>query len=77
MQNIMGAQLVCRDLGLKDHQFYQAIQTFCGIERRQQLLANGKSRAVYLDYAHTPYSVEATINAFRQTYSGPQAGNLS
>lgn len=68
MQNIMGALLICRDLGVEDHQFYSSIQTFKGAERRQQLLANGNSRAVYLDYAHAPSSVEATINAFKETF---------
>jgi UDP-N-acetylmuramate: L-alanyl-gamma-D-glutamyl-meso-diaminopimelate ligase len=68
MQNIMGALLICRDLGIEDHQFYSAIQTFMGAERRQQLLANGNKRAVYLDYAHAPSSVEATINAFKEAY---------
>ena len=70
MQNIMGAQLICRDLGIEDHQFYKAIQTFPGLEKRQQLLASVDGKAVYLDYANTPSSVEATINAFRQTYAG-------
>ena len=41
MQNIMGAMLLCRDLGIEDHQFYDSIQTFRGAERRQQLLASG------------------------------------
>jgi UDP-N-acetylmuramate: L-alanyl-gamma-D-glutamyl-meso-diaminopimelate ligase len=68
MQNIMGALLICRDLGIEDHQFYSAIQTFRGAERRQQLLANGNNRAVYLDYAHAPSSVKATVSAFRETY---------
>jgi UDP-N-acetylmuramate: L-alanyl-gamma-D-glutamyl-meso-diaminopimelate ligase len=68
MQNVMGALLLCRDLGIEDHQFYNAIQKFKGAERRQQLLANGNSRAVYLDYAHAPTTVKATIHAFRETY---------
>ena len=68
MQNIMGAQLICRDLGVEDSNFYRSIQTFAGIEKRQQLLANGNNRAVYLDYAQAPCTVEATINAFRETY---------
>ena len=70
MQNIMGAQMICRDLGVEDYQFYQAIQSFNGLEKRQQLLANGNNRAVYLDYAHAPASVEATVKAFRETYPG-------
>ncbi len=70
MQNVQGAKLICMDLGIEEFQFYETIQSFEGIERRQQLLADGKGRAVYLDYAHTPSTVEATINAFKQTYSG-------
>lgn len=68
MQNIQGALMLCRDLGIEDHQFYNAIQTFKGAERRQQLLANGNTRAVYLDFAHAPATVKATIDAFRETY---------
>jgi len=68
MQNIMGAQFVCRDLGIEDHQFYSSIQSFKGLERRQQLLANGNSRAVYLDYTHIPSTAKATVNAFREAY---------
>jgi UDP-N-acetylmuramate: L-alanyl-gamma-D-glutamyl-meso-diaminopimelate ligase len=69
MQNIQGALLICRELGLKDHQFYDSIQTFKGAERRQQLLARGNDLSVYLDYAHAPSKVHATVNAFRETYS--------
>jgi UDP-N-acetylmuramate: L-alanyl-gamma-D-glutamyl-meso-diaminopimelate ligase len=68
MQNITGAQLICRDLGIEDQAFYNSIQSFKGVERRQQLLASGSTRAVYLDYAHIPSTVKATINAFRETY---------
>jgi len=68
MQNIQGALLICRDLGIEDHQFYDSIQNFKGAERRQQLLANGNTRAVYLDFAHAPDAVKATINAFREAY---------
>ncbi len=68
MQNIQGALLLCRDLGIEDHHFYDSIQTFKGAERRQQLLANDNSRAVYLDFAHAPTTVRATINAFKETY---------
>ncbi len=30
MQNIMGALLICRDLGVEDHQFYNAMQLSTG-----------------------------------------------
>lgn len=68
MQNIMGAMMICRDLGIEDHQFYQAIQDFQGIDKRQQLIAANGHVSMYIDYAQAPASVEATVNAFRETY---------
>jgi UDP-N-acetylmuramate: L-alanyl-gamma-D-glutamyl-meso-diaminopimelate ligase len=68
MQNIQGALLICREMGIKDHQFYDSVQNFKGAERRQQLLASGKGISVYLDYAHAPSKVAASVNAFRETY---------
>ena len=68
MQNLTGALLLCKELGVEEHQFYQSIQNFKGIERRQQLLAQGNNKAVYLDYAHAPTTIKATIQAFRDTY---------
>jgi len=68
MQNIMGALMICRDLGIEDHQFYKAIQAFEGIDKRQQLMATENDVAVYVDYAQAPASVEATVNAFREAY---------
>ena len=70
MQNISGALWLCRDLGVDDSNFYGAMKSFMGPEKRQQLLANGNLRSVYLDYAHAPSSVQATIAAFRETYPG-------
>lgn len=72
MQNIQGARLICRDLGVEDHDFYDSIQTFKGAERRQQLLANRNNRAVYLDFAHAPSKVKATVSAFKEIYKDQQ-----
>jgi len=32
------------------------------------LLAHGNNKAIYLDYAHAPATIKATIQAFRDTY---------
>jgi UDP-N-acetylmuramate: L-alanyl-gamma-D-glutamyl-meso-diaminopimelate ligase len=68
MENIQGALLICRELGVKDHQFYESIRNFKGAERRQQLLASGNNRAVYLDFAHAPANVNATVEAFKAAF---------
>jgi UDP-N-acetylmuramate: L-alanyl-gamma-D-glutamyl-meso-diaminopimelate ligase len=68
MQNLTGAMLICHELGVEDHDFYKSIQTFKGAERRQQMLGSAKNRSVFLDYAHAPATVDATIRAFKETY---------
>ncbi len=68
MENIQGALLICRELGIQDHQFYESIRCFRGAERRQQLLARGDNSEVYLDFAHAPANVSATIQAFKETF---------
>jgi len=68
MQNIQGALLICREMGIQDHQFYESVQHYKGAEKIQELLASGKGISLYLDYAHAPSKVEATVKAFRETY---------
>jgi UDP-N-acetylmuramate: L-alanyl-gamma-D-glutamyl-meso-diaminopimelate ligase len=70
MQNIQAALEVCRELGLPDAQFYEAISSFTGAARRQELLADSDQAKVYLDFAHAPSKVKATLESFRETYSG-------
>ena len=60
--------MICRELGIKDHLFYQSIQNFTGVEGRQELLASSPSCSVYLDHTHAPSKVKATVSAFRETF---------
>ncbi len=66
MQNIMGALMICRELGISNNDFYRYIGSFRGAARRQQLLAAGNGSEVYLDFAHAPSKVLSTVNAFRE-----------
>lgn len=68
MQNLSGALHICMELGLPNQQFYEAISSFKGASRRQQLLAKGKGKKVYLDFAHAPSKVRATVAGFRETF---------
>ncbi len=69
-QNIQGARLVCRELGVTDALFYDAIQTFEGANKRlQKIFANDKNQFdVFLDFAHAPSKVRATIKAVRTMF---------
>jgi len=69
MQNMEGARLICRQLGLTDKQFFEAIMHFNGAGKRLQLLGQQGNTAVFLDFAHSPSKVEATVNAAKERYA--------
>ncbi|HRI29341.1 MAG TPA: Mur ligase family protein [Chitinophagales bacterium] len=68
LQNLMGAKLVCNQLGIPDEQFMQAIQLFTGAARRLELLAKSANCSVYKDFAHAPSKALATTRALKQMY---------
>jgi len=70
MENIAAARHVCREVGITDDLFYEAISSFRGAAKRQQLLAAAAGKMVYLDFAHAPSKVKATVDSFRETYPG-------
>ncbi len=68
MQNIAGAKGVCNQLGVPDSQFYQAIASFAGAAKRLQVLAQNDRTRVFLDFAHSPSKVKATVAAVKQAF---------
>ncbi len=70
MQNMEGARLICIQLGLSNEQFYEAIKTFKGAGKRLQELGRKGKTVIYLDFAHSPSKVEATVNAVKELYPG-------
>ncbi len=68
MQNLEGARHICSHLGVTDKQFFDAIAHFKGAGKRLQLLGENEGKSVFLDFAHSPSKVEATVNAAREQY---------
>lgn len=68
MQNISGALHICLELGVTTDQFYDAIVSFKGAARRQQLLAGSDGKRVYYDFAHAPSKLRATVSGFREAF---------
>ncbi|MDR2009845.1 MAG: Mur ligase domain-containing protein [Bacteroidales bacterium] len=67
-QNANAARLVCNELGINDMEFWNAMQTFEGAAKRLQLIRQNKETAFYIDFAHAPSKLKATINALKQKY---------
>ena len=70
MQNIDAARLVCRQIGVKDVDFYEAIATFKGLPGLMEKIAEGTDTAAYYDMAHTPSNVKVSIHALKAQFPG-------
>jgi len=68
MQNINGAKIICTILGLSDEQFYKALAAFPGTAKRLQILEQRDSYTCFLDFAHSPSKVKATLQAVRERF---------
>jgi UDP-N-acetylmuramate: L-alanyl-gamma-D-glutamyl-meso-diaminopimelate ligase len=68
LQNLKAAQLATEAVGLSSTEFYKAIQSFSGASKRLQLLYKDKDITAYLDFAHAPSKVKATVNAVREKH---------
>lgn len=68
MKNLNAARLVCRQLGVTDEQFYEAIASFKGAARRLELLFASGDNLVFRDFAHAPSKVQASVKALREQF---------
>jgi len=68
MQKINAARLVCNEIGINNEQFFVALSNFKGAAKRLQLVAENKSTAFYIDFAHAPSKLKATTEAVKQRY---------
>ena len=68
--NLTAARLACRQVGVTDEQFDEAISSFEGASKRLELVKRSDTCAVYKDFAHAPSKLRATIHAMREQYPG-------
>jgi len=66
--NQMNAGLVyamATTMGVSDNDFVNALQSFPGIPGRMQKIVNKRRLNIFVDFAHTPGGLEASLNALR------------
>ncbi len=68
LQNISAAYLACKELGIDETAFLKAIATYKGAAKRLQKIAEQNDTVVFLDFAHSPSKLQATIKAVREQY---------
>ncbi len=66
MANMSLARHISQQFGLSDEQFFRAMSSFRGVGKRLELIKDDP--LVYLDYAHAPSKVRATVLALRNRF---------
>lgn len=68
LQNMAGAKWICQHMGVDEADFYEAILSFKGANKRLEKIAESSSTVVFKDFAHSPSKVEATTKAVKDQY---------
>ncbi|MCS6819925.1 MAG: Mur ligase family protein, partial [Chitinophagales bacterium] len=68
MLNMAASYLVCKELGVEEETFAEALQSFEGAAGRLQKLFESEDYVVFKDFAHAPSKVKATLEALRTQY---------
>lgn len=68
LQNIAGARWVCQHMGITDEEFYEAIISFSGADKRLEKIIENDSMVVFKDFAHSPSKVKATVKAIKEQF---------
>jgi UDP-N-acetylmuramate-alanine ligase len=63
MQNLSAAREACLASGVSEDGFYNAIMSFEGTSKRLQKLKENEKGIIFLDFAHSPSKVKATVDA--------------
>ncbi len=67
-QNMEAAFHVCKYLGISENDFFHSIKSFKGAAKRLQRIETDTDIIAYLDFAHAPSKLEATVKAIKSMY---------
>jgi UDP-N-acetylmuramate: L-alanyl-gamma-D-glutamyl-meso-diaminopimelate ligase len=70
MQNLSAAREACLAAGVTEDDFYTAIKDFEGTSKRLQKLKENEHGIIYLDFAHAPSKVKASVEAVTARFPG-------
>jgi UDP-N-acetylmuramate: L-alanyl-gamma-D-glutamyl-meso-diaminopimelate ligase len=68
LENLRAAYLACKEVGVTDAEFFAAVSSFKGAAKRLQLLKKTEKAMAYLDFAHAPSKVKATVAAVKAQF---------
>lgn len=68
LQNLNGARFICNEIGISDKDFLASIVSFKGAAKRLQTLETKENTSIFLDFAHSPSKLKATVKAVKDQY---------
>jgi UDP-N-acetylmuramate: L-alanyl-gamma-D-glutamyl-meso-diaminopimelate ligase len=68
LRNISAAKEVCKKIGVKAHDFYEALRTFKGAAKRLEKIGEKGNSIIFRDFAHAPSKVKATTKAVKAQF---------
>lgn len=69
LQNLAGAKWICQHMGIDEDDFYEAIASFKGANKRLEKVAENNNTVIFKDFAHSPSKVSATTKAVKEQYA--------
>jgi UDP-N-acetylmuramate: L-alanyl-gamma-D-glutamyl-meso-diaminopimelate ligase len=72
LQNLEGAKWICQLIGIQEEDYYEAITSFKGADKRLEKLAENSKTVIFKDFAHSPSKVKATTNSVKEQYPKPK-----
>ena len=68
IQNALGTAAVMNHVGVSPEDIRKGLETFIGVRRRMQFLAEAAGIRIYEDFAHHPTAVRETLKAVRAVF---------
>jgi len=68
MSNLSCAYEICKRLSVKDSEFLEAIKSYTGANKRLTLKGKNETCNAYLDFAHAPSKLVATVSAVKKQF---------
>ena len=68
VSNALGVVALGKFLGIEEEIIRKSLETYSGIGRRMELIADKNGIKVYDDYAHHPTAIAATLQGLRELY---------
>ncbi len=69
LMNLNAAKLICNELKVSDKEFFEAISSFKGANKRLEKIAEDSDTIIFRDFAHSPSKLTATIEAVKNQFS--------